>query len=427
MPDFTKKLGCGGYDYAFVPSKYIADSVFAVGKSQSRTILVNMADMDNVSAYEDINSISMPIFCINAANALNGVRNESASAVRKRRLSFKAPGAKVLIVDDISTNLRVSKELLSIYGMEIHTCMSGPEAGDLARALRYDVIFMDHMMPGMDGVEAASLIRAIDPGSEYYRSLPIIALTANAISGQREMFLKSGLSDFIAKPIDLQRLDAILQKWLPKEKRLAADTKPEISAQTSHTELFEIPGVSLETGLVNSGGSVEAYLDILEVFCIDIEEKSEQIARCAANGDIDLYTTLVHSFKGASRGIGATEFGDFAARMETAARSGDTGIIAMETGAFLASAHGLTCGIRNALKREVASGRQDGEDLTRPQLEALRSALACTDIAAVNRLILEYADLPLSKNARKALSNIENHVLLFDYDKAIETMDALSV
>jgi CheY-like chemotaxis protein len=391
-----------------------------------------MADMDDISAsdvsvYGDINSISMPIFCINAANALNGARNESASAVRKRRLSFKAPDAKVLIVDDISTNLRVSKELLSIYGMEIHTCMSGQEAVNLARVNRYDIIFMDHMMPGMDGVEATSVIRAIDPRSEYYRSLPIIALTANAISGQREMFLKNGLSDFIAKPIDLQRLDSILQKWLPKEKRLDMDAKPEISSQISHAELFEIPGVSVEIGLANSGGSVEAYLDILHVFCMDIEKKSEQIRQCAANGDIDLYITLVHSFKGASRSIGATEFGDFAARMETAARSGDAGIIARETGAFLTSARGLTCGIRNALKREVASGRQDGEDLTRPQLETLREALTYMDIATVNRLILEYADLPLGNNARKTLSDIENHVLLFDYDKAIETMDALSV
>jgi chemotaxis protein histidine kinase CheA len=137
--------------------------------------------------------------------------------------------------------------------------------------------------------------------------------------------------------------------------------------------------------------------------------------------------TLVHSFKGASRSVGAMEFGDFAARMETAARSGDAGIIARETGAFLASARELTRCIRNALKREDASGRQDGEDLTRPQLEALRSALARTDIAAVNRLMQEYAALPLGTNARKVLSDIENHVLLFDYDKATEAMDALSV
>ncbi|MDR1136889.1 MAG: response regulator, partial [Synergistaceae bacterium] len=394
MWDFTEKLGSGEYDYAFVPSKYIADSVSSVGKNQSRAILVNMTDMDDVLAYEDVNSVTMPLFCLNVANALNGMKNESALVVRKRRLSFKVPGAKVLIVDDISTNLRVSKELMSLYGVEVHTCMSGPEAVNLARANRYDIIFMDHMMPGMDGVEAASIIRELDPDSEYYRSLPIIALTANAVSGQREMFLKNGLNDFISKPIDLQRLDSVLQKWIPKEKRLDTDAQSEISAPISHTELFEIPGVSVETGLANAGGSVEAYLDILEVFCRDVEEKSEQIMQCAANEDIGLYTTFLHSFKGASRSIGATEFGDFAARLETAARSGDTEVIARETGAFLASAYGLVGSIRNALKREDSSRRQEGQegkDLTRSQLETLRSALSNMDIATVDRIILEYA------------------------------------
>ncbi|MDR3163997.1 MAG: response regulator [Synergistaceae bacterium] len=425
--DFAERLEGGGYDYAFVASRHIADSVFVIGKSQSRTMLVSMVEMNDVSAYKDINSVTMPIFCINAANALNGVRNEETPVVRKRRLSFRAPDAKVLIVDDISVNLRVSKELMSLYGLESHTCMSGPDAVTMARENRYDIIFMDHMMPGMDGIEAASIIRSTDPDDEYYRSLPIIALTANALSGHREMFLRSGMNDFLAKPIDLQKLDSILQKWLPKEKQLEVGSDvPDISAATDHVELFEIPGVSVGDGLLNSGGSVEAYLDVLEIFCADVEEKSEQIERCAAKRDIGLYMTLVHAFKGASRNIGAMEFGDFAARMEDAARSGDMGVIAGETGAFIASARMLICNIRDSLERSNASRRQGSDDLTRPQMEALRSALAAMDIAAANRLILEYSNLPLGKNSREILSEIENHVLMFDYDKAIEKIDALA-
>jgi CheY-like chemotaxis protein len=383
-----------------------------------------MVEMNDVSAYRDINSVTMPLFCINVANALNGVRDAGASAVKKRRLSFRAPDAKVLIVDDISTNLRVSKELMSLYDLKVHTCMNGPEAVELARVNRYDIIFMDHMMPGMDGVEAASIIRSIDPGNGYGRPLPIIALTANAVSGQREMFLRSGMDDFLAKPIDLQKLDSILQKWLPEEKRLDTDAESGIPVKTSCAETFEIPGVSVETGLANSGGSVETYLDILAVFCADVEEKSFQIELCAANGNLGLYMTHAHAFKGASLGIGAMEFGDFAARMETAAREGDVGVIAEETGAFLASARKLAGDIRNSLKRVAASKRQEGEDLTQLQMEALRSALTGMDIAAANRLIFEYTALPLGENAKKILSDIENHVLLFDYDKAIEKIDA---
>ncbi|MDR1510374.1 MAG: response regulator [Synergistaceae bacterium] len=422
--DFTEQLEGGEYDYAFVASRRAADSALSVGKGQSRTMLVSMVEMNDISACDDISSITMPIFCVNVANVLNGVRNEGGRAVRKR-LSFKAPDAKVLIVDDISTNLRVSKELVSLYGVEVHTCLSGPDAIELAQANRYDIIFMDHMMPGMDGIEAASLIRSAGPDSEYYRSLPIIALTANALSGQLEMFLENGMNDFLAKPIDLQRLDSILKKWLPKEKQLAADSESETPGGASRAEMFGIPGVSVETGLANSGGTVEAYLDILAVFCADVEEKSEQIAKCAANGDIGLFLTLVHAFKGASRSIGAMEFGDFAARMESAARTGDAGVIAEETGAFLVSAHELVYNIRNSLKRADASRRREGGDLTQAQMEALRSALTSMDIAAANRLILEYAALPLSGKARKTLSDIENSVLMFDYEKAIEIIDGL--
>jgi CheY-like chemotaxis protein len=381
-----------------------------------------MVEMNDISAYVDINSVTMPIFCINAANALNGVRNEGV--LLKKQLSFKAPDAKVLIVDDTSTNLRVSKELISLYGLEVHVCKSGPEAITLAQTNQYDIIFMDHMMPGMDGIEAAALIRAIDPGSEYYRNLPIIALTANAISGQREMFLKNGMNDFLAKPIDLQKLDAILQKWILRKKQVNVDVECETSAQTVPAEMFEIPGVSVETGLANAGGSVRAYEDILDIFCTDAEEKLDQLEKCVITGDFNLYMTLAHAFKGASRGIGAMEFGDFAAQMETAARAGDAGVIAEETGAFLASARELADNIRNSLKRANASRKQEGEDLTQLQMETLRSALADMDIVTTNKLILEYASLPLSDDARKILTNIENHILLFDYDKAIEKIDA---
>ncbi|MDR1874755.1 MAG: response regulator [Synergistaceae bacterium] len=429
--DFTGKLEKSGYDYAFVTSGYIADSVFCIGKSQSRTVLVNMVEMNDVSAYRDINSVTMPVFCINVANTLNGVRNEDIT-VRKRRLSFKAPDAKVLIVDDISTNLRVSKELLALYGLEAHTCLSGPEAINLARVNRYDIIFMDHMMPGMDGVEATAAIRAIDPYSEYYQTLPIIALTANAVSGQREMFLKSGMNDFLAKPIDLQKLNSILQKWLPQEKQLSregmdSDTSA-TSTKTSPVDFFgllDVPGLSVEEGLNNSGGSVAAYLDILAVFCMDANEKVQQIEQCVEQGDLGLYMTLVHALKSASRSIGAMEFGDFAARMEEASRAGDAEAVARETGAFLSGLCALRDSIQKSLGQSLPEPSQDGEDLTEDQMETLRSALTGMDIAAANRLVVEYMALPLNQRARKDLSELENHILLFDYDKAIEKIKFL--
>ena len=152
-----------------------------------------------------------------------------------------------------------------------------------------------------------------------------------------------------------------------------------------------------------------------------------QIEQCAASGNLGLYTTLAHALKGASRSVGAAEFGEVAAQMENAARTGDEEVIARETGAFLASARELASGIRHSIKRDDSGCPQDGEDLTYYLIEPMRHALKSMDITSANRLIVEYYSLNLNERARKNMSEIENHILMFDYDKAIEIMDSLNV
>ncbi|MDR0867995.1 MAG: response regulator [Planctomycetota bacterium] len=141
-----------------------------------------------------------------------------AAAETGESVRFTAPAARVLVVDDIATNLKVAKGLLADYQMQIDTCLSGADAVALARKNEYDLIFMDHMMPEMDGIEATKLIREL---GERERNLPIVALTANAVSGMREMFLASGFNDFLSKPIDTEKLNALLEQWLPPIKRVA--------------------------------------------------------------------------------------------------------------------------------------------------------------------------------------------------------------
>jgi CheY-like chemotaxis protein len=137
------------------------------------------------------------------------------------------PPGKVLIVDDLDVNLLVAKGLLKHYGLKIDTAISGVEAIDKVRAVengpeneKYDLIFMDHMMPVMDGIEATHIIRG-KLSSEYSKNVPIIALTANAIAGSKEMFLENGFNSFISKPIDIAQLDEELSRWI-KEKPMEA-------------------------------------------------------------------------------------------------------------------------------------------------------------------------------------------------------------
>jgi signal transduction histidine kinase/ActR/RegA family two-component response regulator len=141
----------------------------------------------------------------------------SAGQKKKRTATFIAPEAEVLVVDDLPSNLLVAEGLLAPYRMRIFTCANGREAVDLVMQRPFDLVLMDHMMPEMDGVEATRAVRALD--EERCRTMPIVVLTANAMSGMQEMFLKSGFNDFLSKPIDTDLLDRMLTQWIPAGKR----------------------------------------------------------------------------------------------------------------------------------------------------------------------------------------------------------------
>jgi CheY-like chemotaxis protein len=135
-----------------------------------------------------------------------------------QRNTFIAPEADILVVDDFPSNLLVARGQLARYRARVSTCLNGREAVELVKKRAFDLVLMDHMMPEMDGVAATRAIRAID--DERCRSIPIIALTANAVSGMKEMFLANGFNDFLAKPAEVADLDAVLKKWIPAGKRL---------------------------------------------------------------------------------------------------------------------------------------------------------------------------------------------------------------
>lgn len=163
--------------------------------------------------------VKKPIYSMVLASALNHKEPEREvyeKEIHRNRTRFRAPEAVVLIVDDNAVNLKVAKGLLNSYEMQLDTAKSGQEAIDKVTGKEYDLVLMDHMMPGMDGIEATQKIRQMP--EEHYRTLPIIALSANAVHGAQEMFLEAGMNDFVAKPIEMRILAEKLLKWLPDEK-----------------------------------------------------------------------------------------------------------------------------------------------------------------------------------------------------------------
>ncbi len=161
--------------------------------------------------------IHKPFFALSVVNLLNGEvkANGFGEAQAAGRRPFSCEGVRVLAVDDEEMNLVVAKGVLGSYGIQVDTCLSGKEAVERCASTPYDMVFLDHMMPGFDGVETLKQIREINNGE--YQDLPVIALTANTISGAREMFRNEGFTEFIPKPIERTVLERVLHKVLPKD------------------------------------------------------------------------------------------------------------------------------------------------------------------------------------------------------------------
>ena len=166
-------------------------------------------------------SIRKPLYTYNLIKLFNHetvtVEEDEESIVQ---IDFIAPDAKVLVVDDNDTNLTVAVGLMNPLQMNVETAISGQKAMEMIGQKHYDIIFMDHMMPEMDGVETTRLIRRFHP---EYDTVPIIALTANAMEGAKSMFLVEGMNDFVAKPIEAKNLIDMLRQWLPSEKIVPVD------------------------------------------------------------------------------------------------------------------------------------------------------------------------------------------------------------
>lgn len=229
--------------------------------------------------------------------------------------SFTAPEAKILIVDDNTVNLTVAKGLLEPLNMKIDVADGATETIEKVKRMKYDIIFMDHMMPEVDGVETTHIIRRLIPG---YSDVPIIALTANAVNGTREMFLREGMNDFVAKPIEFNNIVATIKKWLPKEKIVFGDKLQKAGKEKTEAESrIQIEGLDVSAALALLG-SEKLFWTVLEEYYHAIENKKNLIQKYKQTKQWKNYTVEVHSLKSTSKQIGANTLSVLAAALERA-------------------------------------------------------------------------------------------------------------
>ncbi|GHV30497.1 hypothetical protein FACS1894167_11430 [Synergistales bacterium] len=422
--DFSDQLASGKYDFAFFSGEIAERTVETAESAGLKTILVALLEM-NESPDAKCNRIVMPAFAIPVANALNGVVTDVFHG--NYEIRFIAPSANVLVVDDIEANLKVAQGLFAPYHMKVGTALSGKEALELVRENEYDLVFMDHMMPDMDGLETTAAIRAI--GGEYFKELPIIALTANAMAGMREMFMSNGFDDYLAKPIELQKLNEILERWIPKKKRFKAGevawTAPEESM------LPPIYGTDIEQGIAMTGRSEENYIDVLKLFSKDARARIEVMRGVPLDEgtDLTLFSSNAHALKGTAASIGAAAVSGMAKEIEFAGKRGDAETIGAKLGGFLEELEKLIGSIDSAVSSLSVSepeSEADTEKISSDDLLSLKRAIETDDVFTTDELFAKLKQMNISEADKKTLAEIEDNVLISETESAIKGIDELS-
>jgi PAS domain S-box-containing protein len=338
------------------------------------------------------------------AEKLRLFRFDSSPLLRNAQITREPmPYGSVLIVDDVETNLYVAQGLLAPYELKIDLVFSGFEAIDKIKAGNvYDIIFMDHMMPKMDGVEAAKIIR--DMGYAH----PIIALTANAIMGQAEIFLQNGFDDFISKPIDIRQLNVVLNK-------LIRDKQPPEVIEKARQKKTEQDKHALQRPIGP---------EIADIFVRDAEKSVPALENVLQNNfkenDIQTFIIHVHAMKSALANIGETELSAAAFKLEQAGRDENMDIITTVTPGFIDALRVIIEKIKSR-NRDSEDGENTKEDLAflREKLFIIREACAVFDKRTAKHVLNELKEKTWSHDIRELLNEAAEHLLHSEFDGAV--------
>ncbi|MCR5717661.1 MAG: response regulator [Oscillospiraceae bacterium] len=297
-----------------------------IEKIAARIIVIVIADADFMLPHGSKARIMYkPFYCFPVAAVLNQDPDETGDVT----YHLRCDGVQALVVDDELMNLTVARSILKRYGIQVTTAHSGHEAIALCRTRRFDIVFMDHMMPEMDGIEAMKRIRA--DGIRTGGDTPIVMLTANAVSTAKETFLAEGFDGFVSKPIELRELERVLQRVLPKslvsydaEKITPAETEEELQLPSGQDmtwlDALRLAGVDVATGLDYCQNDEEFYRSLLLQFASEAAVKRADMEKFFSLKDYKNYEILVHALKSTSMMIGCSTLSEQARSLEFAAK-----------------------------------------------------------------------------------------------------------
>jgi len=292
------------------------------------------------------------------------------------------------------------------------------------------------MMPEMDGIEAVALIRDWEKQTASAKPVPIIALTANAVVGMREMFLGKGFDDFIAKPIDVSKLDELLERWIPEEKKeqMPANSGELIAgAKYNNSKIVfpQIPNVNIQYGIAMTGGTTENYLAVLTMFVTDAEERLSLFKTALNELNMPLFATHFHALKSATASIGTSYLSGKAAKLEAAAKTGDLTFVEKNIGEFSADLAELIANIQKAKTEYNASFAQNQNNnlsplFLKPVLNELKTALIEKKASSeIFNILIEINKIARDSKHKEILDRVSYQVLMNEYDEAREALGEL--
>ena len=320
--------------------EYMSDPEYLEQLAKEVLVVIVANDDFKLPEGSHIRIMRKPFYCFPVISVLN----MRVGDIEEEEGRMVCDGVRALVVDDEPMNLTVARGIFARYGIEVFTAASGQESIDMCREQEFDVVFMDHMMPGMDGVEAMKRIRA-DADREH-RDLPIVALTANAVSTAREMFINEGFDGFVSKPVELIELERVMKKVLPRGKWSVVKDDPKapvttgepkvtgsvglsttVSEPVSDNKESEDPfaalsslGIDTRTGLRYCQDDKDFYKTLMLQFATEGEGKRHDAEGFLKSEAFSDYAIIVHAIKSTSKMIGALDLSEKARLLEEASK-----------------------------------------------------------------------------------------------------------
>ena len=364
-----------------------------------------------------------PVSAVNYNGQKDNVTEKEAECL------FIAPEAHILLVDDNELNLVVAKELLKPLRMQIDTAENGLQAVKMVRGSQYDLVLMDHMMPVMDGIEAAKAIRALP--EDKYQKLPIIALTANAMVDARKEFLNAGMNGFVAKPIDFARICNQLKLWLPKDlvrdvpkeeaKKLLADDLSDREIQPEDPQM----GFSFEEG-VNHCGSKAALMKTIRIFYRTIDSKADKIEQCLKEGLISDYVVEVHALKSSALLIGAVPLSEAAKELEGYGKQGKTELLEEKTPDLLAMYRDFKDILKPYADKEEAARQEASNGEWCQALQQIHQCIEQFDLDGVDRIMEKLEEYQVPECIRESMDQLRVYVADVSMEEIMELTDTMT-